>query len=93
MPVLEESAGFKVFDPEKLPRLRSWTEEFTKVQVVKEAFPPRDKLLAAFKAYHDQIAEGALAQTLPMTLSRLGRVPQPLTNPGQVEWHMTRPML
>ncbi|KAL4187490.1 hypothetical protein AMTRI_Chr09g39290 [Amborella trichopoda] len=55
LPVLEEAADIKFFDPEKLPRLRCWTEEYTKVELVKEAFPPRDKLLPAFKAYRDQM--------------------------------------
>ncbi|KAL4187485.1 hypothetical protein AMTRI_Chr09g39280 [Amborella trichopoda] len=55
LPVVGEAGGINVFDPEMFPHLSSWTEEFTKVEVVKEVFPPRDKLLAVFKAYHDQM--------------------------------------
>ncbi|ERN10818.1 hypothetical protein AMTR_s00027p00235140 [Amborella trichopoda] len=48
--VLREAAGLKFYDPEMLPALSSWAEEFTKAEVVKEVLPPRDELLATIKS-------------------------------------------
>ncbi|KAL4204530.1 hypothetical protein AMTRI_Chr01g132470 [Amborella trichopoda] len=35
---------------EKFPLICSWIEEFTSIDLVKESFPPRDKLLAGHKS-------------------------------------------
>ncbi|ERM96564.1 probable glutathione S-transferase [Amborella trichopoda] len=48
--VLGEIVGTKFIDSEKLPLLRSWFEEFTSIDLLKESFPPYNKLIASYKA-------------------------------------------
>ncbi|XP_020517798.1 probable glutathione S-transferase isoform X2 [Amborella trichopoda] len=47
--VFGEAIGTKFIDSEKFPLICSWIEEFTSIDLVKESFPPRDKLLAYHK--------------------------------------------
>ncbi|ERM96563.1 hypothetical protein AMTR_s00001p00269450 [Amborella trichopoda] len=49
--VLGEAIGTKFIDSEKFPLISSWIEEFTSIDLVKESFPPRDKL----RAYHKSL--------------------------------------
>ncbi|ERN10804.1 probable glutathione S-transferase [Amborella trichopoda] len=51
--VLGEVIGTKFIDSEKLPHLHSWIEEFTSIDLVKESFPPYDKLFASYKALRE----------------------------------------
>ncbi|XVE96963.1 hypothetical protein REPUB_Repub02eG0269500 [Reevesia pubescens] len=49
--IIQEVTGNEILSAEKFPELFKWTEEFVSCQVVKEGLPPRDKLLAFFKAH------------------------------------------
>ncbi|RWR75792.1 Tau class glutathione transferase GSTU45 [Cinnamomum micranthum f. kanehirae] len=42
--------GIVLIEEEKLPMLHQWAQELLNTSVVKESLPPRDKLLAIFKA-------------------------------------------
>lgn len=44
--VQEEIAGVKILDPERHPFIYSWVTSLNQVPVMKEAAPPREKLLA-----------------------------------------------
>ncbi|KAA8536851.1 hypothetical protein F0562_029329 [Nyssa sinensis] len=46
--VIEEVAGFQVFDPIEYPRLKKWKDSFLELPLIKGSFPPRDSLLPYF---------------------------------------------
>lgn len=48
--IFEEITGLKLIEEDKFPRLAAWTEAFSEIPVVKENWPPRDKLLVKFQA-------------------------------------------
>ncbi|XP_022746708.1 glutathione S-transferase U8-like [Durio zibethinus] len=58
--VLQEATGQELLSAEKFPDLVKWTNEFVSCSVVKESLPPRDRLLAFFKA---RVAGAMDAQT------------------------------
>ena len=58
--LIQEATGQELLSAEKFPDLFKWTDEFVSCSVVKESLPPRDKLLAFFKA---RVAEAIDAQT------------------------------
>ncbi|KAK3406898.1 hypothetical protein EUGRSUZ_K03021 [Eucalyptus grandis] len=47
---VQEAVGVDVLTEDKFPMLYKWAEEFKKCPVIKENLPPRDKILAFFKA-------------------------------------------
>ncbi|KAK3406905.1 hypothetical protein EUGRSUZ_K03034 [Eucalyptus grandis] len=47
---VQEAAGFDFLTEDKFPVLYKWAEEFKNCPVIKENLPPRDKILAFFKA-------------------------------------------
>lgn len=53
--VLQEAFGVNVLTEDKLPVLCKWAEEFQNCPVIKRSLPPRDQLLAFFKARHEMI--------------------------------------
>ncbi|XP_058107661.1 glutathione S-transferase U8-like [Magnolia sinica] len=53
--VLQEVVGLTLVDVEKFPILCKWIEDFMSDSVVKESMPPREKLLAFFKARKEAI--------------------------------------
>uniref|UniRef100_A0A7N0V7Q7 glutathione transferase n=1 Tax=Kalanchoe fedtschenkoi TaxID=63787 RepID=A0A7N0V7Q7_KALFE len=48
--ILEEVTEVKILDPQTFPSLLAWIEVFSKVPVVKENWPPREKMIVKFKA-------------------------------------------
>ena len=50
LPVLQQVCGVEILNEERFPKLCQWSDEFVNRSVVKEVFPPRDKLNALFKA-------------------------------------------
>ncbi|KAK2991835.1 hypothetical protein RJ640_025741 [Escallonia rubra] len=46
--ILEEVVGLKVIDEEKNPLLSTWMQDFSDVPVIKENWPPREKLITKF---------------------------------------------
>ncbi|XP_022767617.1 glutathione S-transferase U8-like [Durio zibethinus] len=58
--IMQEATGRKLLSAEKFPELFKWTDEFVSCSVVKESLPPKDKLLAFYKA---RVAEAKEAQT------------------------------
>lgn len=59
--VLEEVVGFKIIEKERFPLLSAWMLEFAEVPVIKENWPPYEKLLAKFHA----VRQASLAAALP----------------------------
>lgn len=53
--VFEEITGLKLIEQDKSPGLWGWMEAFAKIPVVKENWPPRDKLVAKFHAIRQTI--------------------------------------
>ncbi|XP_030544560.1 probable glutathione S-transferase [Rhodamnia argentea] len=48
--VFEEMCSFKVVDGERFPLLFAWLEEFSDAPVIKDCWPPHDKLVPKFIA-------------------------------------------
>ncbi|XP_057497764.1 glutathione transferase GST 23-like [Actinidia eriantha] len=59
--VLEMVTGLKLIDAEKFPLLQAWMQNLSDVQVIKENWPPHDKLVSKFQA----IRETYLATSAP----------------------------
>jgi len=53
-PLFQDLIGVKWFSAEKHPKLYKWSQEFLNHPIVKENVPPRDPLLANFKARYDR---------------------------------------
>lgn len=51
--ILEEVAEAKILDSEMFPSLMAWIEDFSEVPVIKENWPPRDLMIAKFKAMRE----------------------------------------
>ncbi|CAM8923925.1 unnamed protein product [Rhodiola kirilowii] len=51
--ILEEVTEAKILDSETFPSLLAWIEDFSEVPVIKENWPPRDKMIAKFKAMRE----------------------------------------
>uniref|UniRef100_A0A7N0VL62 glutathione transferase n=1 Tax=Kalanchoe fedtschenkoi TaxID=63787 RepID=A0A7N0VL62_KALFE len=51
--ILEEVAKVKILDPQTFPLLLAWIEVFSEVPVVKENWPPREKMIVKFKAIRE----------------------------------------
>ena len=50
LPFVQQICGVEILNGERFPKLCQWSDEFVNRSVVKEVFPPRDKLAASFKA-------------------------------------------
>ncbi|XP_059649932.1 probable glutathione S-transferase [Cornus florida] len=48
--VIEEVMEVELLTKQKFPKLCKWIDEFTKLSVINQNLPPRDKLLALFQA-------------------------------------------
>ncbi|KAL7204098.1 hypothetical protein ACSBR2_017211 [Camellia fascicularis] len=59
--VFEEVTGIKLLDEEKFPLLSAWTQNFSDVPVIKENWPPRDKLVIKFQATREKYLAAAAA--------------------------------
>lgn len=47
---LQEALGIELLTRERFPILSKWIDEYVSCNIVKENLPPRDKLVAAFRA-------------------------------------------
>ncbi|XP_030521382.1 glutathione S-transferase U8-like [Rhodamnia argentea] len=54
--VMQEAVGVDILTEDKFPVLCKWAEEFKNCPVIKENLPPRDRLLAFFKAQSEMLA-------------------------------------
>ena len=60
MCVAEEVTGIKLLDAETFPQLSAWIDNFSDVPVIKENWPPHDKLVLKFQATREKhLAEAA----------------------------------
>ncbi|KAL8495842.1 hypothetical protein ACS0TY_019815 [Phlomoides rotata] len=51
--IIEEIADLKVIDADIFPCLSAWMDNFTNDPVIKECWPPRDKVVEKFKAMRE----------------------------------------
>ncbi|KAI4356541.1 hypothetical protein L6164_000558 [Bauhinia variegata] len=56
VPIVQEVVGLKLLSGEKFPKLDNWIQEFTNLPVVKESLPPKEPLVAFFKARLQSLA-------------------------------------
>ncbi|KAM7278622.1 hypothetical protein ACFE04_005756 [Oxalis oulophora] len=56
VPVLEEISGLKIIDADRFPRLYAWKREFAEDSLIKETWPPHDKMVAKFIAMRQTIS-------------------------------------
>lgn len=47
---MEQVGEMKLLDAEKFPSLHEWSQNFIKIPLIKEALPPREKLVDNFTA-------------------------------------------
>ncbi|THG23108.1 hypothetical protein TEA_028701 [Camellia sinensis var. sinensis] len=59
--VFEEVTGIKLLDEEKFPLLSAWMRNFSDVPVIKENWPPSDKLVIKFQATREKYLAAAAA--------------------------------
>ncbi|CAL0302665.1 unnamed protein product [Lupinus luteus] len=50
VPIFQEVRGLQIFTSEKFPKLYNWSQELINHPIIKENLPPREPLLAFFKA-------------------------------------------
>lgn len=50
--VMEQVGEMKLFDAEKFPFLHEWSQNFIQSPLIKEALPPRERLLSYFTTIH-----------------------------------------
>ncbi|XP_077247020.1 putative glutathione S-transferase [Tasmannia lanceolata] len=50
LPVFGECSGVNLLSAERFPSLYAWSENFIKVDAIKEKLPPREQLVATFSA-------------------------------------------
>ena len=53
--ILEEIVGLKIVD-EKFPLLSAWMQDFADASIIKDNWPPRDKMIVKFQALLDAAA-------------------------------------
>ncbi|GMN54141.1 hypothetical protein TIFTF001_023267 [Ficus carica] len=51
--VFEEIIGLQLMPEEKFPHLFAWMQVFADIPVIKESWPPRDKMVAKFQALRE----------------------------------------
>ncbi|KAJ8639987.1 hypothetical protein MRB53_016681 [Persea americana] len=54
-PTYEELLGVTYVDPNSMPLLHAWCQEYTNVPLVKEGLPPREKLLPYLKVIREKL--------------------------------------
>ncbi|XP_021290228.1 probable glutathione S-transferase [Herrania umbratica] len=52
---MQEAIGVKVLEPNTLPRLYEWAQNFVEVAVIKETIPDRDKMVAYLRGLREKI--------------------------------------
>ncbi|KAL6322798.1 hypothetical protein AAG906_019067 [Vitis piasezkii] len=58
---LEEIVGLKVVDGEKFPLLSAWMQDFADAPIIKDNWPPRDRMIVKFQALRDATIAAAAA--------------------------------
>ncbi|XP_021900534.1 probable glutathione S-transferase [Carica papaya] len=61
LPVYEEITSIKTVDEQRFPRLSRWLQEFSGTPVIKESFPPHDKLITKFRILQENLISAAAA--------------------------------
>ena len=51
--VFEEVTGFKIID-ERFPLLLAWMKEFLELPIIKDNWPPHDKLIIKYQAFYEK---------------------------------------
>ncbi|XWS42806.1 hypothetical protein CRYUN_Cryun16bG0046100 [Craigia yunnanensis] len=51
--VFEEVTGLKIID-ERFPLLLAWIQEFSELPIIKDNFPPHDKLIIKYQAFYEK---------------------------------------
>nr|CAN78656.1 hypothetical protein VITISV_006850 [Vitis vinifera] len=59
--ILEEIVGLKVVDGEKFPLLSAWMQDFADAPIIKDNWPPRDRMIVKFQALRDATIAAAAA--------------------------------
>uniref|UniRef100_A0A7N0T0I6 glutathione transferase n=1 Tax=Kalanchoe fedtschenkoi TaxID=63787 RepID=A0A7N0T0I6_KALFE len=52
--IFEEISQVEMLDPETFPSLAAWIQNFKEVPLIGESWPPRDRMVAKFKALREQ---------------------------------------
>ncbi|XP_057436916.1 probable glutathione S-transferase [Lotus japonicus] len=55
IPIVQEVTRLQLLTSEKFPKLYRWSQEFLNQPVVKESLPPRDPILAYYKARYESL--------------------------------------
>ncbi|XP_021895437.1 glutathione transferase GST 23-like [Carica papaya] len=58
---MEEVNGIKIVDEQRFPRLSGWLQDFSGVPIIKENFPPHDKLVTRFRIFREKFISAAAA--------------------------------
>lgn len=61
--LLEEIIDIKIIDKERFPLLFGWIQEFSQAPIIKESWPPHDKMLTKFQIMLENQLKLAAAQT------------------------------
>ena len=61
MSIFEEVAGLKMVNEDKFPLLSEWMKEFSDSPIIKDNWPPQDKMIAKFHALYDATIAAAAA--------------------------------
>ncbi|XP_044510743.1 probable glutathione S-transferase [Mangifera indica] len=61
--LLEEIIDIKIIDKERFPLLFGWIQEFSQAPIIKESWPPHDKMLTRFQIMLENQLKLAAAQT------------------------------
>ncbi|KAF8380815.1 hypothetical protein HHK36_028309 [Tetracentron sinense] len=57
--ILEEIIELKIVDEEKFPLLCAWMQDFADVSIIKDNWPPHDKMIAKFLAIREPYLAGS----------------------------------
>ncbi|XP_052192257.1 glutathione transferase GST 23-like [Diospyros lotus] len=52
--VMEEVTGLKLTDAEAFPAISTWLQSFSDVPLIKENWPPREKLVSKYQAFREK---------------------------------------
>ncbi|XP_021895419.1 probable glutathione S-transferase [Carica papaya] len=59
--VVKEVTGINIVDEQRFPRLSGWLQDFSSAPVIKESFPPHDKLVTKFRILQEKFISTAAA--------------------------------
>ncbi|RWR74844.1 glutathione transferase GST 23-like protein [Cinnamomum micranthum f. kanehirae] len=60
VPLFEELMGVTYVDPNTMPLLHAWSQEFTNVPLVKERLPPREKMVVFLTAFREGLISSSI---------------------------------